>query len=51
MKSDPTVADIERAHIQFYIDQVDDTDGHQGKGQGRGKEENVKTSFVFKFTK
>jgi hypothetical protein len=37
LRSDPTLADIEKAHIQFYKDQVDDTYGQKGKGRGRGK--------------
>jgi hypothetical protein len=36
LKVDPTMADIERAHIQFYIDQVADTYGQQGNGKKRG---------------
>ena len=35
LKADPTIADIERAQRQFYIDQVDETYGQKGKGKGR----------------
>ena len=35
LKADPTLADIERAHIQFYREQVDDAYGQKGKGKGK----------------
>ena len=35
LKADPTIGDIERAHKQFYINQVDETYGQKGKGKGR----------------
>ena len=35
LKADPTIADIERAQRQFYIDQVDETYGQKGKGKGK----------------
>ena len=31
LRSDPTLGDIERAHVKFYREQVDDTYGQKGK--------------------
>jgi hypothetical protein len=37
LKPEPTLGDIEKAHIQFYISNVDNTHGQEEKCKGRGR--------------